>query len=134
MNYTQRGKIENEARASQLRDFSGLRFGNITPTDIDGLIEYHGKCFVLIEAKLEGVEIPDGQRIALEVFCNDERKIGKPCVAIECKHNTPIGTSIDVANATVIKYFHNGKWKDNSTVETVRAFIDRFFEYVEKYF
>jgi len=40
-----RGKIEHRDRARQIRDFSNLRYGNITPTDIDGLIEYQNKCF-----------------------------------------------------------------------------------------
>ena len=38
-----RGATTYKERAKQGRDFTGLRYGNITPTDIDGLIEYHGK-------------------------------------------------------------------------------------------
>lgn len=43
MNYTNenRGKIQNEEFARRIIDFSGMRYGNITPTDIDGVIEYH---------------------------------------------------------------------------------------------
>ena len=33
-----RGKIRNRECAGQLKDFSGLRFGKITPTDIDGFV------------------------------------------------------------------------------------------------
>jgi len=46
-----KGVIHAPQRATQLRDYSGLLFGNITPTDIDGLIEYKNIGYVIIELK-----------------------------------------------------------------------------------
>jgi len=46
-----RGVIKYRGRARQIIDFRGLTYGNITPTDIDGLIEYKDKCILLIEIK-----------------------------------------------------------------------------------
>ncbi len=42
-------------------------FGNtgIEPTDIDGLVERHGK-FLILEAKAKGVKIKQGQRITFD--------------------------------------------------------------------
>ena len=45
----ERGVITNRARARQIRDFSGLQIGTITPTDLDGLIEFHDECFIFCE-------------------------------------------------------------------------------------
>jgi len=39
----------------------------IRVTDIDGLVERHG-CFLLIETKLPGNEVPQGQRILLDAW------------------------------------------------------------------
>ena len=50
-----RGKIGNRRRALQIRDFTGLRWGNITPTDIDALIDFGDKVFVFIEVKKKGL-------------------------------------------------------------------------------
>ena len=45
--FFERGKIRNENHAKQLNDFSGLlRRRGITPTDIDGLIDYSGRAFI----------------------------------------------------------------------------------------
>lgn len=61
----ERGVIRNRERASQINDFSGLRWGNITPTDVDAMVEFGGRLFVLMECKTGNVEISTGQRLAL---------------------------------------------------------------------
>ena len=45
----ERGVIHNRERGAQIRDYSGLRFGNITPTDIDGFMDFGGRVFVVFE-------------------------------------------------------------------------------------
>ena len=45
----ERGVIRNRQFAQQLRDFSGLRFGKITPTDIDGFMDFGDRLFVVLE-------------------------------------------------------------------------------------
>ena len=39
----QRGVILNPARMQQIVSFEGMKYGTITPTDIDGFIEYKNK-------------------------------------------------------------------------------------------
>lgn len=63
---SERGVIRNREHAQQLRDFSGLRFGKVTPTDIDGFLEFGNRLFVVIEGKYGGAQMPYGQRLALE--------------------------------------------------------------------
>ena len=67
MNYTDdnRGAIQFRERRKQIIDFSGLRVGNITPTDCDGLIEYHNKAYILFEIKHRDAKVPEGQLKAL---------------------------------------------------------------------
>ena len=61
-----RGSIQFPDRARQLIDFSGLRYNKITPTDIDGFIEYHDEAIVFMEFKYGNAELPYGQKLALE--------------------------------------------------------------------
>lgn len=71
---SERGKIKYPLSAGQLRDFSGLQYGRITPTDVDALIEYQDKAYILIELKTSGVKLEYGQRLRL-----------KECAMIGCE-------------------------------------------------
>jgi hypothetical protein len=125
---SERGVIEHRERAKQLRDFSGLRFGNITPTDIDGLIEYKNIAYVIIETKYGNAEVPLGQMIALERLCDDLQNY-KHTLVILSTHNHPVNEDIDLANSKVVKYRYRKQWvsmKDNPY--TVRNLVDWFFE------
>lgn len=124
-----RGVINHRERAKQIRDFSGLRFGNITPTDIDALIEYKDKAYVIIEYKFGEAEVPTGQMIALERICDDLQNF-KHTILIIARHNQPVEQDIDGANAIVEKYRWRKKWIviKNITQETwkVKKLIDWF--------
>ena len=62
-----RGEIKHKDRARQLLMFSGMiRRRGITPTDLDGIIDYNGKAFVLLEGKFHGAPFLKGQKLALE--------------------------------------------------------------------
>ncbi len=50
--------ILNEDHLTQFNDFSGLRYGSIYPTDIDGLIEIQDKLFIFIELKYQEAKVP----------------------------------------------------------------------------
>lgn len=120
-----RGATQFKPRANQGRDFTGLRYGNITPTDIDGLIEYQDKCYVFLEAKLEGTSMPHGQELALVRLCDDVQRV-KPSILILATHNTAIGREIDFANAFVEKYRYMGEWRVTSPGTTVKQLVDNF--------
>lgn len=112
----QRGVIRNPEYAKQLKDFSGLSFGTITPTDVDGMIEYRNKGFIFFESKYGGAEMPEGQRLALERLVEDHKK---PAILFSCVHNTPSSEVIDFAKIIVKKYYFKGEWyvlKDGVTL------------------
>lgn len=124
-----RGAITYRDRASQIRDYSGLRYGNITPTDIDGLIEYKDKAYVIIEYKYADADVPNGQIIALTRLCDDLQNY-KHTILIIARHNSPIGKDIDGAQAVVEKYRWRKNWIviKNITKElwSVKRLIDWF--------
>ena len=65
---SERGIYQFENRAKQLLRFDGDKYGNITPTDIDATIDYHGNTWVFHEAKMKGKDVPPGQKIYFEHF------------------------------------------------------------------
>jgi len=128
-----RGSINNRGRAKQLRDFSGLRFGNITPTDIDGLIEYQNKAYIIFELKLIGATVPPGQRLALERLTDDLEKAGKQTLCIIASHNIDnYNKDIDAANTSVTEYRLKGEWTQVGPEEelTTRNIIEKFLSRV----
>lgn len=121
-----RGSIYNRFRAAQLRDFSGLLYGNITPTDIDGLIEYKNRCFVFMETKKEGNDLPYGQMLALRRVCDAiSNPIKKPSILFITEHNNGNGEDIDFARTIVRQIYHKGTLRNPKTKElTLKSAID----------
>jgi len=122
----QRGVINYPNRAMQLRDFSGLVYGTITPTDIDGFIDYHDKAFIFFELKLQGTPIKIGQRLALERLVIASLKSGRYSIGIIAEHNTPSDYAIDVANCIVTETKQQQEWKPVTKPHTVKQVIDIF--------
>ncbi len=118
-----RGKIIHRQRAAQIRDFGGLRYGNITPTDIDGLIEYKDKLFIFFELKCSGVDLPYGQALAIQRICDS---LNKPSIAFVANHDTPLDQDIDTANAIVCSYYWHGRWCESPGSITLKTAIDGF--------
>jgi len=125
-----RGTIKNRDRAKQINDFSGLKYGTITPTDLDGLIEYHNQAYIILEIKYNNSKMPEGQRIALERLTKDLFKTGKPTICIVAEHTIDDpNLDVDVANAKVRKYKCNDKkWKEDCN-GTVKDHIDNFLSW-----
>jgi hypothetical protein len=125
-----RGEIRNRQQATQVRDFSGLRYGKITPTDIDGVIEYHNLAYVFIETKFRDAELPFGQRLAIERMVDDLCK-RKPTIGLIASHNS--SGDIDVANTMVMEIRFNKSWLNyRSENFTTKQVIDHFLDWVDK--
>ncbi len=125
-----RGKIQNKERAKQLIDFSGIRYGNITPTDIDGYFEKADKAFVFYEYKLSGAEIPKGQSLALMRIVDGLSTAGKDAVLFLCRHEEENpNNEIRASGALVEKIYWHGKWHEGSGL-TVKQQTDKFMNWV----
>ena len=126
-----RGKIQYRERSRQIIDFSGLQYGFITPTDIDGLIEYKGIAYALIEMKYGNAEMPDGQKLAIERMINDFQKNGKLSAAFLCQHNVQ-NPEIDIlaANSIVRSCYFNKIWRLDGK-KTLKQRLDAFIQFAE---
>lgn len=123
-----RGIIQYRKRSQQIIDFSGLRYGKCTPTDIDGLIELGGRVFIFIEYKFGDAEMPYGQRLALERIV-DIMNDAKPSLLVVAKHDNPVEQDIDGANATVVKVRTDRRWiTEWVSGKTVKEVVDVFIE------
>lgn len=120
-----RGTIYHAPRAAQLRDFQGLRWGTITPTDIDGFLDFGRRAFVFVETKTLGADLPAGQRLALERLADACQATGIHTLALVAVHLTPSSQPIDVSRARVTELRYAGRWMHVDYI-TVRAIIDRF--------
>lgn len=102
-----RGVFRSREYARQLVVFDGLRYGNITPTDIDGVIEYRNVGYILFEVKHGASSLPEGQRIALERMCDDlgRQKLAFLVVASHTSHG-----DIRLMECTVERYRHKAGW------------------------
>lgn len=127
----ERGKIINRERAKQLRDFSGLRFGNITPTDIDAFFEIGNNLFIFIEIKYESSELPRGQKLAFERLI-DVVGENKKAIFIICEHEEEIEQDIDLASCRVREYRTKKEWKILENEMTVKELIDKFIKFCKE--
>lgn len=123
-----RGRILYPERASQLQDFSELRYANnITPTNIDLYLEFGNRASVFGELKLKDVQITYGQKLAMERLVDDCEKAGKQAIGFIAEHTTPIGQMIPTAQCEVIEYRWHRQWKTIEAI-TVGDFIDRWLQ------
>lgn len=104
-----------------------MRFGNITPTDIDGLIEYKDKCYILFETKLGDAKMPYGQELALTRLVDN---LNKPAVLFETTHNVDdVNQDIDIGQSIVKRYYWHKTWfyldKEHTLENATRQFIKK---------
>ena len=129
----ERGVIRNRQFAQQLRDFSGLRFGKITPTDIDGFMDFGDRLFVILEGKHHGSQIQTGQRLALERLVDachcPPRRVA---VALILDHVETPDQDVDFGACLVRSMRWNGAWVPQHHKQiTCRKAIERLLEYSE---
>ena len=131
--HNNRGSIINKDVARQLREYKGIRYGNITPTDIDGFIEYHNNAYIFIELKLGNAVMSSGQRLAFERL-TDDLEYRKPTLFIIASHNAyDPNEDIDAANAYVTEYRFKREWLKFSpeSLITTKEIIDLFLDNLE---
>ena len=126
-----RGKIQNRGRARQQIQFDGMRFGNITPTDIDGMFEYHDKAFVFYEVKHADAQMPYGQQIALERIADAIQSGGKEATVFLCRHyvnDTEQGIRLE--DTIVTDFYYAGRWY-HSQGRDAKEISESFIKFVD---
>ena len=104
----ERGKIRNPNSIARLRDFSGLRWGVITPTDIDAFMDFGGKVFVFIEAKHHKGTMPKGQRLAYERLSSACSSGSVHSIVFVIEHGDE--KLIDYGKLSVVEFWNNKEW------------------------
>ena len=124
---SERGVIECRERARQINDFSGLRFGNITPTDIDGFIDFNNKVFIWFELKyINARTLQTGQKLALERLCDACSDAGKESWVFVAEHSVAdVSLDIDSAITKVILYRHDKVWREPKAETLLKPAIER---------
>jgi hypothetical protein len=125
MNDETRGKIRNVCYAEQIIDFSSLCFGTITPTNIDGYMDFWGKGHVFFEAKHTDAVPPYGQKLAFERVADPLA----PCsIYIIASHNSPPHQQINAAETIVSSVRFLRMWikpdRNLTTKEVIKKFLD----------
>lgn len=124
------GKIRYPGRAFQHIDFSGLRYGNATPSNVDGVLELEDRLFIIIELKHESAQaMSRGQRLMIQRITDGLDYGGKYAIAVVGTHSSPVGQEIDGANCKAMEIRWKGEWKPmDRRGFTVKDCIDRAYE------
>lgn len=117
MTYTDenRGRIQSPAYRQKIVDYSGVRIGKITPSDIDGIVDVHAKGFIVTELKFvqdmdDSVELGTGQKRLAEAMIDGWERGGLKAYYLVCKHHEGSHDEIDAAGAIVEHVYCQGKW------------------------
>ena len=125
-----RGKIKHRERSRQINDFSNLALPyNITPTDIDGLIEYRNEKYIFFEVKYRDAPMPYGQKLALERLVADTSMGRKKAIAIVCEHDVhDTADDVDVSQTFVreVYSYRTKEWRVPVNTYTTKQLIELF--------
>lgn len=121
--------INNPSRKRQIVNFSGIMDGKLSATDIDGLIEYQNKLFILFEGKTRFGTMELGQRLALERLVDNSKK---PMVLFVFRHDEYPESEIIASECMVEKVYFKGKWITPAVPHKLGLRIRRFIDYIEK--
>ena len=128
-----KNEIQNMDRFRQPIIFTGLNFGNIFPTDIDGMIEYKNKSYLFFEIKYREKEVPFGQKLALERLVNDTSE-KKHSIALIIQHDErDTNKGVVVKNCFVREVYYSKEKKWRKTIpDKINAyeFMKIFFKFV----
>jgi hypothetical protein len=123
------GKIRFPSRAFQHIDFSGIRYGNATPSNVDGVLELEDRLFVILEYKHASAQpMSKGQRTMIERITDGLDIGGRYAIAVIGIHNSPVGEIIDGANSQAVEVRWKSEWKSISHKNfTVKQCVDRAY-------
>lgn len=123
---SERGEIHNREAARQLRDFSGLRWDKITPSDIDLAIDFQNRIFIFAELKWRNAEMPFGQRLLLERITDGLTSQNKDSICFVASHSEEGYGDIDTANCIVNEYRYKFEWCKTNSGITLKKAINGF--------
>lgn len=124
-------EIRNAEYRKQSILFSGLQWGGISPTDIDGFLDYKGRAFVWFEIKYDRASLKRGQELAYERLADACEKAGVKTLIIFAHHMVRAPGDVYAAELPVKAIRFQGGWIQMQTPHTVRDVFDRFLKWVD---
>lgn len=120
-----RGVIHNPDRRRQLISFHGLRWGRITPTDLDLSVDFQGRQFVFAEIKMIGQRVGTGQGLNLSRIVDCLELAGRQAVLFVAEHDvTDPAVDVDAAACVVRCRYTRGREVPYESRVTLREAID----------
>lgn len=107
---TKKSLIRNSKQVKQVIDFTGVKNGNIHPSDIDAVLEFNNDALILIEVKRKYNKIPTGQRLLLERI-NDSWHNQEKAIVLKVTHTFKDDTkNIPLEKCFVEVCYYKGNW------------------------
>lgn len=128
-----RGIIQNRERKKQIIDFRNIKYKKITPTDIDVIIDFGGRAFVVVELKHGDAPIPDGQRICLENMVRGWANGGVKAIAIIGNHfidNCNEDVLLDECKVNKIYLSDEKRWRPPTKAMTIKDIVDAYHAWI----
>ena len=123
MTVSERGAVRDLVAYTQPKNYTKLRYGKISPTDIDLFLDFGNKAFVFLELKHYAVRMPDGQRLGLERLCDG---CGRSAILLLAIHANTSTEMVQVHELNVEKYRYKKAWHTPKEPITVKEAIDGF--------
>ena len=132
--------IRNPKRGKQLLRFDGFRLYHkgletVGATDIDAIVDVRDKILIVFEVKLDGKEVPKGQRYTLQRLVEDAKRAGKHAIAIVLDHYAySYDEDVYLPNLIVREVYTSEdlRWKPMRKRMTAKAlanwYVERYFE------
>lgn len=125
--------IKNAKHLEQVHSFNGMVFyRGITPTDIDGVCDFGGKGFFVMEGKRRGATIPPGQKRCIERMIDAWQRGGVCSVAVLYEHDCEAPQVVEVANCQVKEFYYNRKWRPIKDILTTKQAVSKFIDWLKK--
>jgi len=122
-----RGVVRSVARATQHIDYSGLRWDKITPSNIDGVLDFSGRLFVFLEFKTVGAPMAFGQRLLFSNLHRAMARNGVACAVLLAEHVTlDPKSAIGASEALVVEILDGPQWRAPLRSVTVREAVESY--------
>ena len=127
-------RIENEKRARQLVRFDDMDFGNKGFTDIDAVMDWRGRAWLLFEVKGRGKGLTTGQRILAEHFVGMAWESGRYAVVAVVEHGVrDCNRDVRLSECEVVELYETKgmAWRPPREPMTAKELARRFVRYVK---
>ena len=122
-------QIKNLDYLARIKNFSGLRFGSISPTDLDGFLDFGNRLFIFIETKFADSQLRGGQKLALERLCDACQTEHRTSILIVTNYQEE--GEIDIGETIVQQYRLRGRWYTATDIklrDAIEMFYNNFYE------